>query len=125
MHIHCVFFHTILTMAQNIQRGNFTIFPESYSVVFLICVSPGMCFECPSGNRTESVHPIELSILKLLFCSKLYSDSEYTDTVLLFGLIPLALIIHISNSNARLPMAIIFFTFMCDTYEFQGNFSYF
>ena len=96
MYFHCVFFYTILTMAQNTQRAYLTVIPECYSgyfVVFPICISPGM-FCTPQGDNTKNVHPIELVMLKLLFCSKLYSGSEYTDTVSSFGFIPLAPIVH-------------------------------
>ena len=33
---HCVLFHTILTVAQNTWRGNFTIIPECYSVYSVV-----------------------------------------------------------------------------------------
>ena len=49
MYFHCVFFHTILTVAWNTWRGNFTIIPEWYSislVVFIIWTSL-VCFEHP------------------------------------------------------------------------------
>ena len=61
---------------------------------FSLLYLPWECFEHPQGDYTKSVHLIELFILKLLFCSKLYSGSEYTNTVSLFGFIPLALVIH-------------------------------
>ena len=90
MYFHCAFSHTILTVAQNTQRGNFTIIPECYNVylvVFPICASPDVCFEQPKSNNTKSVHPIGLSMLKLFFCSKLYSGNKYTETVSSFGFI--------------------------------------
>ena len=98
MYFDFVFFHTILTVAQNTLRGNLTIIPECYSfslVVFPICACPGVSFQHPQTNRTKFYHhPIELSILKLLFWSKLDRYSEYTDNVSLFGFITLALITH-------------------------------
>ena len=60
----------------------------------------------------ESIHPVELFILKLLFCSKLYSGSEYTDTVSTFGFIPLALVVHTCIISAIVPKVIIFGTFI-------------
>ena len=61
MYFHCVFFHTILTVAQDIQRGNFIIFPECYSVLLVVFSPlhlPWMCFKELQGNSTESVHTI-------------------------------------------------------------------
>ena len=84
MYFHCVFFHIILTVVQNTQRTNFAIIPKCYSVYLVV-----FAWECLSTPGA-----IELFLLKLLFCSKLYSGSEYTDTVLLFDFMPLALIVH-------------------------------
>ena len=96
MYFHCLFFHTTLTVAQNTQRANFTIIPECHSVnlVVFLSVPPLVCSEHPYGDNTESIHPTELFILQLLFHSKLYSGGEYTNTVLSFGFILLALIIN-------------------------------
>ena len=66
-----VFFHPILTVAQNTGMAHLLIIPDCYSVylvVFPICVSPEGCFEHPRVLILKSVHPIEVS-LNLLFCS--------------------------------------------------------
>ena len=54
MYFHCIFIHTILTVAQNTLRVNFTVIPECYSIYLVV-------FPYPSNN------PIGLFILKLLF----------------------------------------------------------
>ena len=44
MYVCCVFFHTILTVAQNTWMAPLSIIPECYSVylnIFPICTSPG------------------------------------------------------------------------------------
>ena len=55
-----VFFHTILTVAQNTRMAYYTILPECYSiylVIFTICASPEGCFVHPKGGNTHLVHP--------------------------------------------------------------------
>ena len=83
MYFHCLFFHVILTVAQNTQRANVTIIPECYNVslvVFSSVPSLGVFWE-PQGNNTESIYLIQLFIPKFLLWSKLYSGNEYTDIV--------------------------------------------
>ena len=60
---------TILTVAQNTQVAHLLIIPKCYTVylvIFAICDSPECAFEPPI---TQSVHPIEVYLLNLLFLS--------------------------------------------------------
>ena len=55
-----VFFHTILTVAQNTQMAYYTILPECYSVylvIFTICASPGGCSWAPTGGKYPNCPP--------------------------------------------------------------------
>ena len=50
MYFCCVFFHTILTVAQNIQMDHLTIIPDCYNVylvIFPTCASPGGVLNTP------------------------------------------------------------------------------
>ena len=64
-----VFFHTILTVAQNTQIAYLSIIPECYSVylvVFFQSVPPlEGAHEHPQGAYTQIVHPIEVYLLNL------------------------------------------------------------
>ena len=115
MYFYCIFFHTILIVAQNAQRYNFTIIPECYSVssvMFMICTSPGVCFVCLQTNSTKFISPIVIHS-KYLFWLKLYSDSEYTDTVSLFGFCPLIHIVHIMFLKCQNAKTQSYSTFLC------------
>ena len=62
-----VFFHTILTVAQNTQIAYLTIIPECYIVylvVFPICASLRV-FCTPLRGNTQIVHPIEVYLINL------------------------------------------------------------
>ena len=70
MYFHCVFFHTILTVAQNTWIGKLTIIAECYGVslvIFTIFVSSGVCFEHPKTDSTKFICPKELSLSKVFF----------------------------------------------------------
>ena len=71
MYLHLYsFFHTILTGAQNTWIAHLSIIPECYSVylvIFPICTSCEGAFEHPQGANVQSVHPIEIYLLNLLF----------------------------------------------------------
>ena len=73
------------------------IIPECNSfhlTINTIFSCPGVCFAHTKFDRMKFGHPIELFIANLLFCSKLYSDSEYTGTISLFDFSPIAQIVH-------------------------------
>ena len=51
-----VFFHTILTVAQNTQMAYYTILPEHYNVylvIFPICISPGGVLYTSKGEYSN------------------------------------------------------------------------
>ena len=57
------------------QMAHLSIIPECYSiylVIFSICISPEGCFWAPTGANTQSVHPIEVCLLNLLFWPYMY-----------------------------------------------------
>ena len=58
-----VFFHTILTVAQNTQMAIIQFYLSAnsvYLVIYTICASPGECFVYPLEEDTLLVHPIEV-----------------------------------------------------------------
>ena len=61
MYFCCAFFYTILTVAQNTQRGNFIIIPECYIVSLVYfdhLYSPGVYHAISKTDSVKYFHPI-------------------------------------------------------------------